>query len=120
MPAADTYFEFRVGGTLQDFKVVAVGFEFGGHNCQRCAFVATGGRYKLDLSRPYHRAMLRMLCKTAERYKARDLGQVFWFRLLVKAVSWPRNPTNRMNAKPKLNRLRAGNWKLAAVIDIMQ
>mmetsp|Transcript_66995 Transcript_66995/g.157172 ORF Transcript_66995/g.157172 Transcript_66995/m.157172 type:complete len:1075 (+) Transcript_66995:240-3464(+) len=37
--------------------------------CQVFSFTNPGGRYKLDLSRPYHRAMLRMLCKTAERYK---------------------------------------------------
>lgn len=36
------------------------------------ADVTPGGRYKLNLARPYHRAMLRMLCKTAERYKAGD------------------------------------------------
>ena len=39
---------------------------------QECRCWAPGGRYKLNLKRPYHRAMLRMLCKTAERYKVRS------------------------------------------------
>eukprot|EP00913_Durusdinium_trenchii_P030002 g28115.t1 len=37
--------------------------------CKTFSFTNPGGRYRLDLKRPYHRAMLRMLCKTAERYK---------------------------------------------------
>jgi len=37
--------------------------------CQTFSFTNPGGRYRLHLARPYHRAMLRMLCKTAERYK---------------------------------------------------
>ncbi|CAJ1367381.1 unnamed protein product [Effrenium voratum] len=37
--------------------------------CQSFSFTNPGGRYKLELDRPYHRAMLRMLCKTTERYK---------------------------------------------------
>ena len=63
------------------FKVFAAGVRtlqiFIESRKTKAATVPTrGGRYKLDLSRPYHRAMLRMLCKTAERYKV--LPVVFW------------------------------------------
>ncbi|CAJ1428336.1 unnamed protein product [Effrenium voratum] len=40
-----------------------------GQGCQVYSFTNPGSRYVLDLSRPYHRSLLRILYKTAERYK---------------------------------------------------
>eukprot|EP00931_Biecheleriopsis_adriatica_P073498 TRINITY_DN4776_c1_g2_i1.p1 TRINITY_DN4776_c1_g2~~TRINITY_DN4776_c1_g2_i1.p1 ORF type:complete len:1515 (+),score=303.88 TRINITY_DN4776_c1_g2_i1:282-4547(+) len=37
--------------------------------CKVFSFTNPGGRYKLDLARPYHRTLLRMLYKTCDRYK---------------------------------------------------
>eukprot|EP00931_Biecheleriopsis_adriatica_P060178 TRINITY_DN36128_c0_g1_i1.p1 TRINITY_DN36128_c0_g1~~TRINITY_DN36128_c0_g1_i1.p1 ORF type:complete len:1545 (-),score=286.62 TRINITY_DN36128_c0_g1_i1:46-4680(-) len=40
----------------------------GKSSCQVFSFANPGGRYVLDLSKTYHRSLLRMLCKTCERY----------------------------------------------------
>lgn len=44
--------------------------------CPIFSFTNPGSKYNLDLSRPYHRSLLRMLYKSAERYKL-DCTQAF-------------------------------------------
>ncbi|CAE8626158.1 unnamed protein product, partial [Polarella glacialis] len=49
-------------GASQDTNLEKVGY-------QVFSFTNPGGKYVLNLSRPYHRSLLKMLYKTAERFK---------------------------------------------------